>query len=430
MTPAPGGRAATSYLLVDDPAVPIQRRVAEAVGPTAAHLLQQLHWYLINFGRIQEGRPDDRPWVKATYGDWHDEFTWMSVANIRKTFTDLEDQGIVKAIRVGESDGVGSAKWYTIDYGRFEAVVEAVPEPERRPRGLLARLLKNSGRFDRRQGEGADPKARSARALGSASPKSAAEPIAKKWRSGRQNLAPRSLIFSTPNAQKERSVDDTPYRVLGEDKEKEENSSNGAPSARATEAPVDAAAALAAAERETAADLLRKEGFDAAAVARLIGLPGLTLAIVQAAIQERRRARGPVGNPHGLIHAAIVRLIAQPRKLTPPRPKEPRPPTDFERDLRLVRELTHVELARHRAAVEAEAAPIVLAVWRDMDLQSPTLVGLIAARVRAARSGPDPPSPASSPPPRHGTDNHPWKGVEPCNPSPPSDASSTTSPTA
>ena len=411
MTPPPGHGGTGSYLLPDEPGVPIQRRIAEALGDTKAQLVQSLHFCLSRMGHEFHGMPDDgRAWVQATYADWRDELSWFTVKHIGRSFRELEKLGVVVTIACG---GTGAPKWYTLDYARLhEVVAEKSGEFERRPRGVFRRLLILRHQGGAAAGRGRpkpEPKARAARAL---RPDSSAPPAAPGPVLGEQNVPPSGNILfplgtaKCPGLGVQNEEAGGPALLSKNNKKNLDNrGDNNRPAGGAHDgtppAPPDP-------DRVVVVSLLSSEfggeRFRPRAVEQIAGYPGVCEEVVREAIAEYHGYRRPVPNPCGFIRDAIHRrldLKREPPRLTgPEHEQELQAAAAIDRsadqacrdaDRHLVNRLTAGELAAHvEAAIAAQPHDLLRRAWRQKGIASPTLLATVADRIRTGLSPPPP----------------------------------------
>jgi hypothetical protein len=179
--PNPRPPPAGGYALIPgEPSLPVQRSVAELVGDCGAHVVYHLKYLLYNFGTVLEGRPDDGPWMLATYEDWRDDLSWYSKGTVIRAIRDLEREGYVESRHVA---GVTNAKWYTLHEDRVQAAVADRHPDVPGPRGVLKRLFSLRSRLAAAAPD-ASSKSAPARALGRTGRPVAAGPPAQNAQSG------------------------------------------------------------------------------------------------------------------------------------------------------------------------------------------------------------------------------------------------------
>ena len=91
-------------------------------------VLNQLNYWLEINKKANKHFIDGRFWVYNTYNDWKEEnFQYWSEKTIQRTFTRLENKGIVISANFNKS-GIDKTKWYTIDYDKLEEIVNLYRE--------------------------------------------------------------------------------------------------------------------------------------------------------------------------------------------------------------------------------------------------------------------------------------------------------------
>ena len=91
-------------------------------------VLNQLNYWLEINKKANKHFIDGRFWVYNTYNDWKEEnFQYWSEKTIQRTFTRLENKGIVISANYNKS-GIDKTKWYTIDYDKLEEIVNLYRE--------------------------------------------------------------------------------------------------------------------------------------------------------------------------------------------------------------------------------------------------------------------------------------------------------------
>ena len=93
-------------------------------------VLNQLNYWLEINKKANKHFIDERFWVYNTYSDWKEEnFPYWSEKTIQRTFTRLENKGIVISANYNKS-GIDKTKWYTIDYDKLEEIVNLYREEQ------------------------------------------------------------------------------------------------------------------------------------------------------------------------------------------------------------------------------------------------------------------------------------------------------------
>ena len=91
-------------------------------------VLNQLNYWLEINKKANKHFIDGKFWVYNTYNDWKEEnFQYWSEKTIQRTFTRLENKGIVISANYNKS-GIDKTKWYTIDYDKLEEIVNLYRE--------------------------------------------------------------------------------------------------------------------------------------------------------------------------------------------------------------------------------------------------------------------------------------------------------------
>ena len=91
-------------------------------------VLNQLNYWLEINKKANKHFIDGKFWVYNTYNDWKEEnFQYWSEKTIQRTFTRLENKGIVISANYNKS-GIDKTKWYTIDYDKLEEIVNMYRE--------------------------------------------------------------------------------------------------------------------------------------------------------------------------------------------------------------------------------------------------------------------------------------------------------------
>ena len=93
-------------------------------------VLNQLNYWLEINKKANKHFIDGRFWVYNTYNDWKEgNFQYWSEKTIQRTFTRLENKGIVISANYNKS-GIDKTKWYTIDYDKLEEIVNLYREEQ------------------------------------------------------------------------------------------------------------------------------------------------------------------------------------------------------------------------------------------------------------------------------------------------------------
>lgn len=110
-----------SKLLINESPLTFQPSLAVAIGLNEAIVLQQIHYWLNNKGN-KGYEQDGFKWVYNTYGEWKEtNFPFWSENTIQRTFSSLEDAGLVVSIQPmkGKYD---RTKYYRIDYTKLDGI--------------------------------------------------------------------------------------------------------------------------------------------------------------------------------------------------------------------------------------------------------------------------------------------------------------------
>lgn len=107
-------------LLLDEPPLLIVPSLANKLGVNEAIILQQFHYWVQKSNKIH----DEKKWIYNTYDGWHEQFTFLSIATIRRTITHLENLGILITANYNRK-GFDKTKWYSIDYEKLEKTVSS-----------------------------------------------------------------------------------------------------------------------------------------------------------------------------------------------------------------------------------------------------------------------------------------------------------------
>jgi len=95
-------------------------------GKSAALVLQQLHYWLskenLSYGIIDDGCQ----WIRNSYNQWQKQIQLLSLSTIRRAFSDLERNNIIKSQLLDHActfAGGDQVKFYTINYGQLEIII-------------------------------------------------------------------------------------------------------------------------------------------------------------------------------------------------------------------------------------------------------------------------------------------------------------------
>lgn len=98
--------------------------IANAVGLTEAVVLQQIHYWMdMNESKAQTYK-DGCFWTFNTIQEWEKQFPFISIATIKRCFTKLEDQKVIRRAHF-HTNKWDRTTWYTIDYEELTKVIAA-----------------------------------------------------------------------------------------------------------------------------------------------------------------------------------------------------------------------------------------------------------------------------------------------------------------
>lgn len=99
-------------LLLQEPPLVVQPSLAVAVGLHEAIILQQIQ-YWISSPRAHER--DGKRWVYNSYGDWQQQFPFLSREQIGRAIRHLEKDKVLVSGNYNKKTS-DRTKWYSIDY--------------------------------------------------------------------------------------------------------------------------------------------------------------------------------------------------------------------------------------------------------------------------------------------------------------------------
>jgi hypothetical protein len=108
-------------LLIDEEPLQVLPSLACAVGLHEAIVLQQIHYWL-NPKRKSGKVVDGTRWIFNSYGQWQEQFPFLTEKVIGNAIRSLEKQGYLLSRQDLNAVGSDRRKWYTIDYDRFRDV--------------------------------------------------------------------------------------------------------------------------------------------------------------------------------------------------------------------------------------------------------------------------------------------------------------------
>lgn len=97
-------------------------KLATLVGLNESIVLQQIHYWLNGKEQRQQDYIDGRYWVYNTYEQWQEQFPFWSIMTIRRTFTKLENMGLL-IVGNYNTAGFDKTKWYSVDYAALDRLV-------------------------------------------------------------------------------------------------------------------------------------------------------------------------------------------------------------------------------------------------------------------------------------------------------------------
>lgn len=110
----------SNKLLLDESPLLVLPNLAVIFGVMDALILQQVHYWLQKSEHVFE----ERKWIYNSYPEWAKQLPFVSESAIKRTFLELESQGVILSGMFAE-DRRDRAKWYTIDYVRLDTIVDA-----------------------------------------------------------------------------------------------------------------------------------------------------------------------------------------------------------------------------------------------------------------------------------------------------------------
>ena len=95
-------RPTGNNLLIDEPPLVVLPGLAVAIGLNEAIIVQQLHFLLQNpkNGAVVGGER----YIYNSYPEWHKHFQFFSESTVKRTFLNLEQQGLVESIQPNKRD--------------------------------------------------------------------------------------------------------------------------------------------------------------------------------------------------------------------------------------------------------------------------------------------------------------------------------------
>ena len=110
-------RPTGNNLLIDEPPLVVLPGLAVAIGLNEAIVLQQLHFLLQNpkTGAVVGGEH----YIYNSYRQWHKHFQFFSESTVKRTFLNLERQGLVESIQPNKRDH-DHRKYYRVAYDALD----------------------------------------------------------------------------------------------------------------------------------------------------------------------------------------------------------------------------------------------------------------------------------------------------------------------
>ena len=105
-------------LLIDEPPLQVLPSLATAIGLNKAIVLQQLHYWLQTSSHQIEGKK----WIYNTYEEWRKQFPFWSEKTIKRTFRELEKDGLIVTTTKFNKSKFDKTKWYTINYEKLAEI--------------------------------------------------------------------------------------------------------------------------------------------------------------------------------------------------------------------------------------------------------------------------------------------------------------------
>lgn len=122
-------------LLLDEPMLMVQPRLAVALGLNQALFLQQIQYWLHTNKKHGRNLRDGRYWTFNSFEAWQAEnFPFWSVSTLKRVVGNLERAGVLLTTDKYNKHGYDNTKWYSIDRERLAEVVAG---------GLLSESVQN-----------------------------------------------------------------------------------------------------------------------------------------------------------------------------------------------------------------------------------------------------------------------------------------------
>ncbi len=112
-------------LLLDEYPLLVSPTLATRIGLYEAIVIQQLHYWMNNpkMGKTIEGQR----WIKNSTEQWQrDNFPFMSLPTVRRTFSELRDKNLILVRGDLNSNRTDRTLWYTIHYANLQNAIDQV----------------------------------------------------------------------------------------------------------------------------------------------------------------------------------------------------------------------------------------------------------------------------------------------------------------
>ena len=109
-----------AHLLIEEYPLVIIPSLAKKIGLNQAIFLQQVHYWLEQKRNIQDGKS----WVYNSFEEWQKQFPFWSVRTLKRIVAELETEGLILSTTTYNRQNLNRKKWYTIDYDKFNALME------------------------------------------------------------------------------------------------------------------------------------------------------------------------------------------------------------------------------------------------------------------------------------------------------------------
>ncbi len=110
-------------LLINEHPLIVLPTLAVKVGLNESIILQQVHYWLDS--RTNKNIKEGKHWVYNTYGQWQEQFPFLSEATIRRSIAHLEKSGLLIS-KNHNSNSFSKTKWYTINYEKLSELEDSI----------------------------------------------------------------------------------------------------------------------------------------------------------------------------------------------------------------------------------------------------------------------------------------------------------------